>query len=104
MRLLKTFGRDEYILTDEEAEKLEALLISGKTGFIKLSSGELINISSIEALRGPKLVPRYKGHIVAKDGIHFYEEEKKIVMGSPELIEWIPDPKYKTISKQKLLK
>src|SRR3990167_4959121 len=95
MRLIKTWSKDEYVLEDDEAQNLENLLVSGKTGFIKLRTGELINVASIEVLKGPALVARYKGYPVLKDGLHFVEGGERVLINNPELIEYVPDPKYK---------
>lgn len=103
-KILKTFSKDEYILEEEDALNLETLLVSGKTGFVKLRTGELINIASIEALKGPALVPRYKGYPVLKDGIHFVEDGVKMMMIDPDKIEYVVDTKYKKLLRQKLLK
>lgn len=109
MRILRTFSRDEYILEDEEGEKLEAMLQKGVTGFIKLRCGDMINVSSIEAIRSIPLRPFYRTEDgdwveVMRDGESIVNWAGKRIKIDRSKVEYLEDPKYQKMLDQKLLK
>ena len=104
MKILKIIGGYEIPVEDDEAQGIEASIANGEK-VIKTRTGEVVFVHSIAGILNVPLRQTYKGYPVSKDGLYFYENGERILIASPKLVEYEPDPKYAEMfrSNQKLL-
>jgi hypothetical protein len=95
MQIIRIMGGSEHIVPEEEAEIVAQHF--GTNELMALSDGSKINTSSISEIANIPLVGFYKDYIVNKDGRTFTRDGQRITIECIENIEYLPDPKYKTI-------
>lgn len=98
MKIIKTMGSQEYVISDEEAEYLGKIIMEGKVGFITLSNGDLINIKSISKIGMPDKVKSWGGYFLRSDGRSFVRDGEVVYLNGNDEIEEMDDPKYKTMN------
>lgn len=96
MQIIKLIGGTEYLLADEEAEKVKNAVLKG--GFVHISNGNMINTSSISRIGSLDKVKSWGGYILRSDGRSFNREGDIIYLDSRDVVEEIEDPKYKTMN------
>ena len=108
MKIIKLIDGKEYVIEDNEFKALTEvlLMLQGRSRLIQLSNGDIINTNSISHTGEPDSVAYWNGYPLNKDGQSFMRDGKKIYLEPHNLseIEQLPDLKYKTMIKVKLLK
>ncbi len=108
MKILRTFSGHEFIVEDDEAKNIVILKNTGKKSFVELRCGDFIDISAIESIVNPPLIPMIHGYPVEKDGRTFIRDGDRIKIENLENIYYSEDPKYKKLmelsQQRKLLK
>ncbi|MCR4330232.1 MAG: hypothetical protein NUV65_06845, partial [Candidatus Roizmanbacteria bacterium] len=62
MQIIKLIGGSEYVLSDEEAEKVKSAVLKG--GFVHISNGDMINTSSISKVGALEKVKSWGGYVL----------------------------------------
>jgi len=102
MKELKMMSGRSIIISDEEVDKIRDLVKKEYRGLIGLSSGEMINLASVESITNPELFPFYLGNPMSKDKTKvFVGGEWKFFSGNKEEIEY--KPKLQNYDEPKLL-
>ena len=105
MKLIKTFSRSEFVVADDEADNIKALLTSGQKAFIELRCGDLLNTSAIESIGGLPKALFYRGenktYRVLKDGQTIINAYGNKITIDPNDAEYLEDTRR---YEQKLLK
>ena len=95
MKTLRLISGQEYLILDEESDYLSDIIIKGKTNFITLSNGDVININSISKVGSLDKVKHWGGYVLRKDGRSFLRGGDVVWLDGNEIIEEMDDPKYK---------
>lgn len=98
METIKIMGGQEYLVSDEESEYLKKIVLEGKVKFITLSSGDMVNISSISKIGSLDKVKSWGGYILRNDGRSFVRDGEVVYLNGNDDIEEIEDPKYKQMA------
>ena len=105
MKLIKTFSRSEFVVEDDEADNIKAILQSGQKAFIQLRCGDLLNTAAIESIGAIPKALFYRGEAglyrVLKDGQSIMNSYGNKITIDPAQCEYLEDTdRYE----QKLLK
>ncbi len=92
MKIITTFQKREFVVSDKEAEFVAKS--TQKDGMIELSSGEYLNPRTIDSISNIPEIAYYKGYAVNKDGRTYTRDGQKITIEYLENVEYLPDPKY----------
>lgn len=96
MQTLQLTNGQEYLLSDEEAEKLKSNL---DKKLIQLSNGDVINTFIIARIGSLDRIKSWGGHVLKKDGKSFIRDGDIIYLEAHNFneVEEIEDPKYKSM-------
>lgn len=95
MRTLQTISGQEYLLSDEEAEKIKK---NFDKKFIQLSNGDVISVGSISKVGSLDKVKSWGGYVLRKDGRSFIRDGDIVNLEGDEIFDLIDDPKYKSMA------
>lgn len=93
MQIIKLIGGTEYLLSDEEAEKVKEAVLKG--GFVYISNGDMINTSSISKIGSLDKVKSWGGYVLRNDGRSFVRDGEVVYLNGNDGVEEMEDPKYK---------
>lgn len=95
MKLLRLFSKQEFVLTEQEAEQVKKALLSGHKGFISLPTGAVISISAVETLCDvPQVAYAHGQYPLLPDGNSYMRDGQRVYLQSREHLRYKPHPKY----------
>lgn len=94
MKIVKTIGKLEFIVEDDEAKNI--VLAFGKQTLVQLRSGAYLNPTTIAAIIDPPKIAFWGGYRVCDDGKSFFRDGIRVYLEPKDFdeIKYIDDPKY----------
>ncbi len=95
MKTLQTISGQEYLISDEEANKIKKNL---DKKFIQISNGDVIGVMSISKIGSLDKVKSWGGYVLHKNGRSFVRDGEVVYLSGNDIPEEMDDPKYKSMS------